>query len=119
MPTSNTLLDSLFVLRKQEFCADLNAAYEWAKKELGTNFEPTMAHITAEILCLQGKCKAETSFTAAALMMMLPSEPLGDQDMSPADDAYISRLVRAALAWRMFEVWETFYGPHRVNFDSL
>ncbi len=78
---------------------DLNAAYEWAKKELGDDFDKMMAELAVVITDMQYKCKEGTSSTAAALLMCMPEESDKEDFEDEEEWENYVRMVKSAAVW--------------------
>lgn len=77
---------------------DIVRCYNWAKHELGKDFERTMCDICIAVLNSQAKAHEEVGFTDIAVFMALPDETESDDD-----NEYHRRMMMAVVGWNILE----------------
>lgn len=78
---------------------DLNEAYEWARKELGADFDKMMAELAVIITDMQYKMKDGTSHVAAAMIMCVPEETDKEDFEDEEERENYLKMVKAAAVW--------------------
>lgn len=78
--------------------ADIVYCYNWAKNELGWDFERTMCELAIIVINSQADAHEEVGFNDIAVFMALP-----DDDEDPEDSLYHRKMMMALIGWNILE----------------
>lgn len=84
---------------RKEISQHLNECYEYAQKQLGCAFDQTMAELSKCVLDVQYKCKEDTSYAAAAMLLSMPDETWTDEEREEWKDQ--SKFIKATIVWNI------------------
>lgn len=91
-------------LNFKKFTISIWASYTSVRKDIGDDFEKTMADFSAEITELQYKSTKPggISWMSAAMLMLIPDDNIilqSDKD----DEAELHRMIKAVIGWNILQ----------------